>query len=286
MKPDPKSLIADVESIARDAGMEIMRYYRGELDAGLEIKTDGSQVTAADKAAEAIILPRLAALTPNIPIVSEEAFESGVRPDISKGTFWTVDPLDGTAEFTGKTGAFVVAISLVVDGKPVLGAIYHPAFGIMFSSAGPGTAERTEKDGSRHKLGADGKRVGEELRIVASETSINTPLVKGYLSQQFGEAAAKIDGQPGLLRATQVAENSADVAVIYPKRREGRTKFWDVAPGHAIVEAAGGRVTGIDGKEITYDAPDYMVPPVISISPRMVVQMDKNGIGPGPAKPK
>lgn len=270
MKPDEiKALLPDVEAIARTAGAEIMEFYEGRKTANVETKADGSIVTAADKAAEAIILPALRALTPDIPIVSEEDFEAGARPDISKGTFWTVDPLDGTSEFTGRTGAFVVAISLIVDNKPVLGAIYHPAFGIMFSAAGPGTATRTDADGTKHTLGPDGKAPPDELRVVMSESSVNMPLVKGYLTSQF-KKAAKIDGTPDLLRAMQVAQNDADASMIYPKRREGRTKWWDVAPGHAIVEAAGGKVVGVDGKDITYDAPDFMVPPLISLSPRHV----------------
>lgn len=274
-KPDIKALLADVEAIARDAGREIMKYYSGEKDAHVEIKGDGSPVTDADKAAEAIILPRLAALAPEIPILSEEAFERGEIPDISGGTFWTVDPLDGTKEFTAKTGAFVVAISLVVDNKPVLGVIYHPAFGVMYSSAGAGTATREDADGTRIALKADNV-AKEEVRAVMNEESVDMPLVKGYLSTQFGEAA-KMDFTPGMLRAAQVADNSADISVIYPHRRSGRTKFWDVAPGHAIVEAAGGKVAGVDGKEITYDAKDYMVPPVISMSPRMVEKQKAAG---------
>lgn len=282
MKYDLKTLRKEVEAIARDAGDEIMLFYDGKKNANVEIKQDGSTVTDADKAAENIILPRLAALTPDIPIVSEEAFERGVRPDISKGTFWTVDPLDGTSEFTGRTGAFVVAISLVVDHKPVVGAIYHPAFGIMFSSAGPGTAERTDPDGTKTKLGKDNK-VSDEIRVVMNTNSVDLNLVKGYLSSQFSAVAPRIDGEPGLLRAMQVAQNDADMSVIYPKKRDGRTKFWDVAPGHAIVEAAGGRVSGVDGAEIKYDAPDYMVPPVISLSPRQHARMKA---GTPPPKPK
>lgn len=277
MAPDPKKLLPDVEMICRAAGAEIMKYYNGEKDPRLEIKKDGSPVTNADKCAEAIIMPALAALTPDIPIVSEEAFERGVIPDVSKGTFWTVDPIDGTKEFVNRTGAFVVAISLVVDGKPVLGAIYHPAFDLMYVAAGPGTAEKIDAEGVRHKLQADNVKT-DDVRVVMNESSTDMLPVKGYLSQQFGDAA-RIDGKPGILRAMQVAENSADASVIYPLKREGRTKWWDVAPGHAIVEAAGGKVTGVDGKEIRYDAPDFQVPPVISISPRQAAKQNAESAG-------
>ncbi len=280
MTIDPKKLLPDIEMIARAAGAEIMKYYNGEKETTIETKKDGSIVTNADKCAEAIILPALASLTPDIPIVSEEAYERGEIPDVSKGTFWTVDPLDGTKEFTHRTGAFVVAISLIVDGKPVLGAIYHPAFDLLYVAAGPGTAEKIDDKGVRTKLQADSVKT-DDVRVVMNEKSTNMMPVRGYLRQQFGDAA-RIDSTPGVLRAMQVAENNADASVIYPVNREGRTKWWDVAPGHAIVEAAGGKVTGVDGQEIRYDAPDFQVPPVISISPRQVAKQNAdNG-----AKPK
>lgn len=266
MTPDFKSLLNDVEAIARGAGAEIMNFY--EAGATIYTKADESPVTEADYAAEKYILPRLAALLDNVPIVSEEAVSAGYKPDVSKGTFWTVDPLDGTKEFIDRTGAFVVAISLVVNNKPVLGVIYHPALGIMYSAAGPGTATCEGPDGVRTPLGAGvGGTREETMRVVLNEKSTDMPKVKGYLSSQFNKASPRIDPQPGILRACQVADNSADMSVIYPQKREGRTKWWDVAPAHAIVEAAGGIVQGVDGQPIVYDAPDFMVPPVISISP-------------------
>jgi 3'-phosphoadenosine 5'-phosphosulfate (PAPS) 3'-phosphatase len=94
--------------------------------------------------------------------------------------------------------------------------------------------------------------------------------VKGFLSEKFNDVAAKIDPNTGILRACQVADNLADMSFICPTRREGRTKWWDVAPGQAIVEAAGGKVVGLDGSEIKYDAEDFQVPPLVNISPNRV----------------
>ncbi|TAL31510.1 MAG: 3'(2'),5'-bisphosphate nucleotidase CysQ [Alphaproteobacteria bacterium] len=263
MKPDLKSLLPGVERIAREAGAEIMKFY--EAGARSYTKADESPVTDADYASEKIILPQLSGLF-DVPIVSEEAVSSGYKPDISKGTFWTVDPLDGTQEFIDRTGAFVVAISLVVDNKPVLGVIYHPALGIMYSAAGPGTAMKTGPDGEQFPLGVTGE-APEQMRLLLSEARADMPKVKGYLSQKFNDVAAKIDSTPGVLRACQVADNMADMSFICPTRREGRTKWWDVAPGQAIVEAAGGKVEGLDGSEIVYDATDLQVPPLVNISP-------------------
>lgn len=265
-KPDLSTLLPLVEQLARDAGAVIMRHYN-DPDTRTYIKKDGSVVTDADHAAEKLILPRLAALAPDIPIVSEEAVEAGHIPDISGGTFWAVDPLDGTKEFADRTGAFVVAIALIIDHQPVLGVVYHPALDRMYVAAGPNTAAEVKPDGTRIPLTLPAAAPDAALRVLLNEHSADMPKVKGYLSEQFGSAAT-IDTKSGVLRACQVAESSADASIVYPVNRGGRTRFWDVAPGHAIVEAAGGKVQDIDGKPLRYDAKDLQVPPHICLSPK------------------
>ncbi len=271
-KPDLSAILPKVEQLARDAGAVIMQHYN-DPNTRTYIKKDGSVVTDADHAAEKIILPRLAALTPDIPILSEEAVEAGNIPDISGGTFWAVDPLDGTKEFADRTGAFVVAIALIVDHQPVLGVVYHPALDKLYMAAGPNTAAEVKPDGTRVPLtlpAAPSDAVADEkLRVLLNEHSADMPKVKGYLSQQFGDAAS-IDSKSSVLRACQVAESSADASIVYPVNRGGRTKFWDVAPGHAIVEAAGGKVQDIDGNPLKYDAKDLQVPPHMCLSPKRV----------------
>jgi 3'(2'), 5'-bisphosphate nucleotidase len=259
---DLKKLLPAVENIARQAGAEIMKYYAGTA---IYIKNDGSEVTDADHAAENLILPALKALTPAIPIVSEERAAAGEVPDVSGGTFWTVDPLDGTKEFINKTGAFVVAIALVIDNKPVMGIIYHPATGLLYSAAGPGTATKVDANGLRTPLAAGASPAAGSLRVLVNEPHTDMPRVKGYLSAQF-KKAAQIDPKSGVFRACQVAEGLADMAVVCSAKRQGRNKWWDVAPGHAIVEAAGGRVESLDGQPLIYDAEDLQVPPHVIMS--------------------
>lgn len=267
-KPDLASLLPSIEKLARDAGAVIMQHYN-DPNTRTYIKKDGSVVTDADHAAEKLILPRLAALTPDIPIVSEEAVEAGNIPDISGGTFWAVDPLDGTKEFADRTGAFVVAIALIVDHKPVMGVVYHPALDKLYVAAGPGTAAEVKPDGTHVPLTLPTAPADEKLRVLLNEHSADMPKVKGYLSEQFGNAAS-IDSKSSVLRACQVAESSADASIVYPVNRGGRTKFWDVAPGHAIVEAAGGKVQDIHGNPLRYDAEDLQVPPHMCLSPKRV----------------
>lgn len=261
---DLKKLLDAVETLAKEAGAEIMKHYAGTT---IYIKNDGSEVTDADHAAENIILPALRKLTPDIPIVSEERVAAGEIPDVSGGTFWTVDPLDGTKEFINKTGAFVVAIALVVDNKAVMGIIYHPAMDLLYSGHGPGTASRIGSDGIRTPLGTSTSS-SKDVRVLVNEPHADMPRIKGYLRKQFGEAA-KIDAKSGILRACQVADGLADIAIICSNKRQGRTYWWDVAPGHAIVESAGGWVETLDGQQpLIYDAQDLQVPPHAAFSPR------------------
>lgn len=274
-KIDPASLLGPAEEIARQAGGAIMVYYNAAdpaaekqadaPDINITIKKDGSEVTAADLAAEAVILPALAKLTPDIPIVSEERVANGEKPDTRGGTYWTVDPLDGTKEFINRTGAFVVAISLVIDNKPALGVIYHPAMGLMYSGAGPGTATKVDKKGVRTPIGNSAKS-GDDIHVLVNEPHANMKNIKGYLSKQFGKAA-RIDSRSGILRACQVAEGLADMSVYEAAKHDGRTNWWDVAPGHAIIEAAGGRVEKLDGTPLLYGDPDYRVAPHVAFAP-------------------
>jgi 3'(2'), 5'-bisphosphate nucleotidase len=269
-EPDLKKLLPAAEKIARRAGHEIMKHYEGTA---IYTKTDGSNVTDADYAAENIILPALAKLTPDIPIISEERVAAGHVPDISKGTFWTVDPLDGTHEFINKTGAFVVAIALIVDSRPVLGVVYHPAMNLMYSGAGPGTATKVDKEGVCTPL-PDAKKTAKKMRVLINPHDIDKKYLKG-LTAQFN-VAANVNGKSGILRACQVAESLADMALVYAKNHQGRTAFWDVAAGHAIVEASGGRIETLDGQSLLYNAEDLRVPPHVILSPQQAVTAKKH----------
>ena len=92
-------------------------------------KADASPVTAADEAGEAVILAGLRELTPDLPIVAEEAVAQGRLPDVGDGPFWLVDPLDGTKEFSQATASSRSTSALVEERQPVLGVVLAPAKG-------------------------------------------------------------------------------------------------------------------------------------------------------------
>ena len=133
-------LLDAIRPIAEAAGEATLKFYGSTASVA---KADGSPVTLADQAAEDVILPRLRALTPDIPVVSEEEAAKGLTPDVTGNRFWLVDPLDGTKEFISGNGEFTVNIALIENGVPVLGVVVIPARNQTYAGAGPGTATLT-----------------------------------------------------------------------------------------------------------------------------------------------
>ena len=123
-------MLDKIIQLAREAGDAIMHVYAGEQPMDVTRKSDDSPVTAADLAAHKVIVEGLAALSPEVPVLSEEDPPSwAVRQNWKK--YWLVDPLDGTKEFIKRNGEFTVNIALIENGKPVLGVVYAPALGVM-----------------------------------------------------------------------------------------------------------------------------------------------------------
>ena len=234
-------LLPAVCDIARQAGTAIMDVYATDFTA--ERKTDGSPVTEADTAAEAIILPALGPLTPDIPIVSEEFMAEGTAPDISGGKFWLVDPLDGTREFMKRNDEFTVNIGLIIDLQPVFGVLYAPALDTIFFGAGDGTAMRAKgseeaKPISCRDISPDG------IDVLVSRSHSRNERLDDYLSDKNVRERLPCGSA---LKFGVLAAGEAD---LYP--RFGPTSEWDTAAGHAIVRAAGGDLETLDGQPFVY----------------------------------
>jgi 3'(2'),5'-bisphosphate nucleotidase len=151
MKPDTPPLSADslarLEAIARRAGTAILQHYQAQ--APVELKLDQSPITAADRAAHAIISDALARWTPAVPVISEEG--SLPSPDVRRtwSRFWLVDPLDGTKEFLQRNGEFTVNIALIDEAEPVLGVVFAPALDLLYL-AGRGLGAQPGRDPPGH----------------------------------------------------------------------------------------------------------------------------------------
>ena len=221
--------------------------------AGFEVehKSDQSPVTAADHAAEAIILERLRQAAPDVPIVAEEEVAAGRLPAIGN-EFFLVDPLDGTKEFIQRRGDFTVNIALVRAGAPVLGVVYAPVTaGLFIGNVTEGWAQRSHQP-------TDSKAVAprQPIRVrptpargltVVVSRSHATPETETYLAQYSVAERVSVGSS---LKFCLVAAGEAD---LYP--RLGPTMEWDTAAGHAVLIAAGGTVLAPGGAPLAYGKP-------------------------------
>jgi 3'(2'), 5'-bisphosphate nucleotidase len=250
--PDLDRLLPEIVALAERAGAVILEHYHGQVT--VRAKADASPVTAADEAAEALILRHLAELTPEIPVVAEETVASGHVPNIEAGPFWLVDPLDGTKEFLSRNGEFTVNIALIQAREPVLGVVLAPARGQTWWGARGNGAVARDADGGTRAI-AVRKAPAGGLVAIASR-SHRDPETEAFLDQA---GVAECISAGSSLKFCLVAEGKAD---LYP--RFGRTMEWDVAAGHAVLSAAGGRVTTRDGAPFRYRKPGFENPAFIA----------------------
>lgn len=233
------------------AGGAIMAVYA--TDFLVRDKADASPVTAADEAAEKIILAELAALAPDIAVVAEESVAAGRVPKVAD-RFFLVDPLDGTREFVSRRDEFTVNIALVEAGMPVLGIVYAPARHELYwgdVSAGQAGHLGSDPDGTMPSKGVaiSARRAPAEGLIAVASRSHRTPETDAFLANYPVKEFRSIGSS---LKFCLVASGEADV---YP--RVGTTMEWDTAAGHAVLAAAGGRVTGLEGEPFTYGKPGF-----------------------------
>ena len=233
------ALLQHMVAIAREAGVVILRHYAGEIER--RQKADKSPVTAADEEAEALILRRLNVAAPGLPIVAEESVAAGATPDVSSGVFFLVDPLDGTKEFLNRNGEFTVNIALVEHGQPTAGVVYAPAKERLFWAAGFKAFE--EKGGAAIPIAT--RTPPKEGLVAIASRSHRDRLTEELLAHY---PIAKLIAAGSSLKFCIIAAGEAD---LYP--RHGPTMEWDTAAGHAVLRAAGGVVTRLDGKTpLTY----------------------------------
>jgi 3'(2'), 5'-bisphosphate nucleotidase len=207
-------------------------------------KADGSPVTEADLAADRIIADGLARLAPELPTLSEERVDQARSPYL--GSFFLIDPLDGTKEFVAGRDEFTVNLALVTNGTPLLGIIGAPALGLVWRGlVGRGAERLTNNDAStaepihtrRHP------KPGEPW-IAAVSRSHGDIRTEAFIDARPG-ARRKMLGSA--LKFGWVAEGGAD---IYP--RLAPTSEWDIAAGHAVVAAAGGKITDAQGASLQF----------------------------------
>ncbi len=234
------------------AAAEILKVYATPF--AVRRKADHSPVTAADEEAERLIVATLVSIAPEIPVVAEEQVAVSGLPATPAPRFWLVDPLDGTRGFVDRTDDFSINVGLIEDGWPVLGVIGVPTRQLIYAAAGPDTATRQRAGGKPEKIAARVPPVNPVVlssRLHGSSRRVDAYLasVPGAVHRQMGSA----------FKFCLIAEGAAD---HYP--RYGETSEWDTAAGQAILEAAGGSVTTVDGVRLGYGKPGFRNPAFIA----------------------
>ena len=247
---DRKSLLEALLPEVRAAGEVILEIYA--TDFAVRGKEDASPVTLADERAEVVLTKALARITPDIPVVAEEAVAAGRIPEVG-AVFWLVDPLDGTKEFISRNGEFTVNVALIENGRPTLGVVLAPALGRLFAGAeGHGAFVEDANDKCGRRRISCRVPPAQGLTVVASRSHGDATALDAFLA---GRKVAELRNAGSSLKLCLVAAGEAD---LYP--RLGRTMEWDIAAGDAVLRAAGGVVTTLNGETLRYGKPIFENP--------------------------
>jgi len=245
--------IEPIVDLARKAGDAILEVYASDFD--VQSKDDESPLTQADLAAHRRIVAGLAELTPELPVISEEAGLPPFEKRSAWPTYWLIDPLDGTKEFVNRNGEFTVNIALISDGRPVFGVVHVPVLGRTYVGC-EGRGAELRAEGEAPKPIQVAERSAQPVRVVGSRSH------RGASLDAFIENLGDCDLVPmgSSLKFCVVAEGGADV---YP--RLGPTSEWDTAAAKAVVEQAGGSVVTLDGKPMKYNQKEDILNPYFMV---------------------
>jgi 3'(2'), 5'-bisphosphate nucleotidase len=244
-------LLARVIDIAKLAGEEILAVYRqGPITS--EKKADDSPLTQADLRSHRRIVAALGALSPRLPVLSEESAAADFLERRSWQRFWLVDPLDGTKEFLSRNGEFTVNIALIDADTPVLGVVQVPTRACAYAGARGLGAQRIAADGTSRAIRVQ-VPASPTLRVLGSRSHGNDLLAP--LLAKLGPHELLSVGSS--LKFCLIAEGAAD---FYP--RLGPTSEWDTAAGQAVLEAAGGTIRRLDdGTPLRYSGSEDFLNP-------------------------
>lgn len=249
-----RSLLQSVLAIAGEAGRAILEIYQADAPLAVITKADASPVTAADHAAHRIILAGLQALTPEIPVLSEESDAAPFAERARWPRYWLVDPLDGTKEFINRTGEFTVNIALVEHHEPVLGVVAVPVSGVAYAALKGRGAFRIER-GQWHAIHC--RKASPQHLAIAGSRRHGAERLQAIV-QRMEAAGIRVDfvSMGSALKICLVAEGRAD---CYP--RLGPTSEWDTAAAQAVLAEAGGQVVDGNFQPLRYNHKESLLNP-------------------------
>lgn len=251
-------LICALRALSNEAAQCILDLFAKAGEVAVSQKSDASPVTEADHASHQLLCRVLQELTPNIPILSEESTLEQLIGRRDWPVCWMVDPLDGTKEFLEGTGEFTVNIALIVEAEAVLGLIAAPSRGYLDLGI-PGWGAR------RYALFADEADAELSTRPVDSSSALVVSASARHRAERVEVMLSRLsDVADGAQRlnagsALKFCDVASGVADVYP--RTSPCYEWDLAAGDALVRAAGGAVTTLEGAPIRYNQWDSLKAP-------------------------
>jgi 3'(2'), 5'-bisphosphate nucleotidase len=244
-------LVKDIVAIAKEAGKSILEIYNQE-DFDVKIKSDDSPVTIADKLSNDLICEKLRALTPTIPIVSEENFIEDFSKRSQYQVYWLVDPLDGTKEFINRNGDFAVNIALIQEKKPVLGVVFVPVQNKTYWAVKNEGAWEINNEIEK-RIFADTFKMSQSGLAIAVTRSHFNQATSDYIGNFVFPRLMSVGSS---LKFMLLAKGEAH---LHP--RFGTTMEWDTAAPQIILEEAGGKILKEDGTDLDYNQKESLKNP-------------------------
>ncbi|MEO7431989.1 MAG: 3'(2'),5'-bisphosphate nucleotidase CysQ [Dokdonella sp.] len=258
MSADLENLAHSAAEIAIRAAAAIMDVYASDF--AVDHKDDRSPLTAADLAAHRVIVAGLGALTPELPVLSEESAAIGWDVRSAWTRYWLVDPLDGTREFVKRNGEFTVNIALIDRHRPVIGVVQTPVTGELAWAWDGGGAWLIHAPGeTAHRMST---RKRPSPLVVAGSRS--------HASERESVLLAKVGACTKMplgssLKFLRIAAAEADLYL-----RLGLTSEWDTAAGQCVLEQSGGAVLDLEGRPFRYNTKESL------LNPEFVAVGDRN----------
>ena len=249
IQSDIKKIVEDLIETFLDAGKISLDLRKKGLTK--EIKSDNTPVSNGDLEVNKILTKKIKALTPNIPIVSEETSENKSRENLED--FWLIDPIDGTYDYINNLDEFTINAGLIIKKKPAAGLIYAPAKNRMFYSYGDDLSFELIS-GKPNKLNHSKNFNKKEIKFVSYSNKIKPEINEIYKKLEV----KKYVKMKSSLKFCVIAAGEYDGYVAEPRASE-----WDIAAGHAILKNAGGYITDFDGNQIFYGKVSFKNPSLI-----------------------
>jgi 3'(2'), 5'-bisphosphate nucleotidase len=246
----PDQLLQPVIEISKSASDAILEVYNSNFD--VEKKQDDSPLTAADLASHTTICEALKKLTPEIPILSEESVSIPYSERKKWDLYWLVDPLDGTKEFVKRNGEFTVNISLIHQHQAVLGVVYIPVSGVAYFASQDNGAFKIYPNEGPIQISTR-NTIADQITVAGSRSHANEHQLRFF--ETLGVNTQTIN-RGSSLKFCLIAEGNVDIYA-----RFGPTSEWDTAAAHCIVKEAGGEVTDMHFKPLTYNTKDSILNP-------------------------